>query len=74
MRPLVPGREAPRDNLSVLRNFSFPTRKLLSTFRSHGKSYKTYDQPQTPFQRLMISSHISEEVKKNLRCSCRSSN
>ena len=56
-----------RDKLSVLRNFFFPTRKLLSTNRAHGKTYKFYDQPQTPYYRVLASSYIPPEIKEQLQ-------
>jgi hypothetical protein len=55
-----------RDQLSVLRNFFFPTRKLLSTFQAKGKTYKVYDQPQTPFQRVLASSHVPQRIRDQL--------
>jgi hypothetical protein len=52
--------------LSILRNFFFPTRKLLSKTILGGKIYKYYDQPLTPFERVLRSHHTPPDVKKAL--------
>ncbi len=48
-------------------NFFQPSLKLLSKTRDGAKVTKKYDKAKTPYQRLMLSSHISEESKENLR-------
>ena len=55
-----------KNHLSVLRNFFFPTRKLLSSTTMGGKTYKYYDHPITPFQRVLRSNHIPQSVKDEL--------
>ena len=55
-----------REKLSVLRNFFFPTRKLISTVTLGSKTFKTYDEPLTPFQRVMRSAHVAPELKERL--------
>lgn len=56
-----------RDKLSVLRNFFFPTRKLLSKARSGGVTYKYYDEPATPAARVLRSDFVPESIKAELR-------
>lgn len=55
-----------KNKLSILRNFFFPTRKLLSKTVLGGKVYKTYDQPTTPFDRVIRSRHTPPEVRQAL--------
>lgn len=55
-----------REKLSLLRNFFFPTRKLISKAIIRGRVYKVYDQPATPYQRVMRSTHIPQTVKNQL--------
>ena len=55
-----------REKLSVLRNFFFPTRKLISKAVIRGRVYKVYDQPATPFQRVLRSAHVPDSIKEQL--------
>ncbi len=55
-----------RDKLSIFRNLFFPTRKLLSKVQVKGVTYKTYDQPSTPLNRVLASPYVSDEVKTDL--------
>jgi len=48
-------------------NFFQPSVKLVSKNRTGSKVIKKYDQAQTPFQRVIASADISEEVKESLR-------
>jgi hypothetical protein len=50
-----------------LMNFFLPTFKLLSKTRVGAKIVKKYGKPQTPYDRLMKSTHLSEEEKERLR-------
>jgi hypothetical protein len=48
-------------------NFFTPVMKLVSKQRIGSKIVKKYDQPKTPYQRLLESSHLSNNYKKDLR-------
>ena len=41
--------------------------KLVEKKRINSKYYKKYDLPQTPFDRVMASEHVSDEAKKHLK-------
>jgi transposase InsO family protein len=48
-------------------NFFYPGRKLISKERVGAKIRKTYDKPQTPFDRVMASSDTPIEIKQHLK-------
>jgi len=48
-------------------NFFQPSLKLISKHRCGGKVTKKYDKAQTPYQRVLTCSDISDEVKEFLR-------
>lgn len=48
-------------------NFFQPSLKLLSKTRDGAKVAKKYDKAKTPYQRVLASPHISEEIKNRLR-------
>lgn len=50
-----------------LQNFFLPTFKLKEKIRIGARIRKIYDKPQTPYQRLIESTHLSEEKKDRLR-------
>ena len=50
-----------------LQNFFIPSMKILRKTRIGARIKKEYDQPRTPFQRLMECPEISEERKEELR-------
>jgi hypothetical protein len=50
-----------------LQNFFLPTFKLKEKIRIGARIKKTYDRPQTPYDRLMKSPHVSEERKAKLK-------
>jgi transposase InsO family protein len=52
--------------LAPLLNFFMPTQKLISKIRVGSKEVKKYDEPKSPFQRLMESSEVSPEIKDSL--------
>ena len=54
-RPLVP-----------LLNFFMPSQKLKSKTRVGSKETKVYDEPKSPFQRLMESPHTPQKTKELL--------
>ena len=48
-------------------NFFYPGRKLISKERIGAKLKKTFDKPQTPYNRAMASPDIPEETKQRLK-------
>jgi len=55
------------NELRLYKNFFQPVMKLASKERIGGKVKRKYDVPETPYQRLMESGQISEEVKEELK-------
>jgi len=56
-----------RNELRLYKNFFQPVMKLSKKTRIGGKVKRAYDTPKTPYQRIMASNQILEEVKRNLR-------
>ena len=54
-------------SLRLYVNFFQPSLKLISKKREGVKVTKKYDKAKTPYQRLLCSSHITEEVKTKLK-------
>ena len=52
--------------LPPLLNFFMPTHKLKSKTRVRSKEIKVYDEPMSPFQRLIESTEVSSELKDSL--------
>jgi hypothetical protein len=52
--------------LAPLLNFFMPTQKLKSKTRVGSKEIKVYDDPKSPFQRLMESSDVPQKIKNSL--------
>ena len=48
-------------------NYFYPGRKLVSKERAGAKIKRTYDKPQTPFDRAVSSPNLSDEVKQRLK-------
>ena len=53
--------------LSVLVDFFYPSVKLLEKTRYGSKVRRIYDQPQTPYQRMLQSPAVDAEVKARLK-------
>lgn len=53
--------------LTIYINFFQPTMKLVEKVRVGSKVRRKYDKPKTPYQRVLISNHISQEVKEKLK-------
>jgi hypothetical protein len=51
----------------LLHNFFHPSLKLLSKTRKGSKTIRKYSPPQTPYQRLIQSEHLSPEQKQKLQ-------
>lgn len=56
-----------RDLWNPLQNFFLPTFKLKEKVRIGARIVKKFDAPQTPYERLMKSPHLTEERKERLR-------
>lgn len=56
-----------KDYWNVLQNYFIPVFKLYSKERIGGKVKKVYDQPQTPYQRLITGGYIEEVQAYNLK-------
>lgn len=52
---------------SMLRNHFYPTRKLKSKTVIGGKTIKLFDEPKTPYERVLAHPSISESIKESLR-------
>lgn len=55
-----------RNELNMIQNYFYPTLKLISKERINSKYRKKYDQPKTPYQRLLASEDMPQEIKKKL--------
>lgn len=55
-----------KNESSLLHNYFYPATKLIDKRRIQSKIKKIHDKPQTPYQRLMASKHISAEQKEQL--------
>ena len=53
--------------LRLYKNFFLPTIKLAGKTRINGRIHRTYDAPQTPYQRVMESRQIDRKTRKELR-------
>jgi len=54
-------------HLRLYTNFFQPSMKLIEKTRSGSKVTKKYDTAMTPYQRVLQSVHVSDDVKKKLR-------
>jgi hypothetical protein len=48
-------------------NFFLPSVKLMEKTLVDGKAMKRYDQPKTPYQRVIESPYVSASVKRSLK-------
>jgi hypothetical protein len=55
-----------RNELSLLQNYFYPTMKLVSKQKINSKYQKNYDTPKTPYQRLLDSPHINNDMKQRI--------
>ena len=53
-------------DLAQFRNFFQPTLKLIRKTRVRGKVHRRYDQPKTPYQRLLESGQLTASQKRHL--------
>jgi hypothetical protein len=51
----------------LLENFFYPSMKLKSKTRVGSKVRKRYDAPRSPYQRLLDSPHVSQQIKSLLK-------
>ena len=56
-----------RNELRLFKNFFQPVIKLVSKERIGGKIHRKYDNPRTPYHRLMESEIITEQTKQQLQ-------
>lgn len=63
-----------RNELRLFKNFFQPAMKLVSKERIGGHLKRKYDIPKTPYQRVMESSGVPQETKKQLHALYRSLN
>jgi hypothetical protein len=54
-------------SVTSYKNFFQPTIKLVEKIRVAGKIHRKYDEPRTPYQRLMESGQISKAARKTLQ-------
>jgi hypothetical protein len=62
------------ESVTLYKNFFQPTIKLLEKIRVGGKIHRKYDEPRTPFQRVMELSQISKAARKGLQAQYESLN
>jgi hypothetical protein len=62
------------DNLRLLINFFHPSMKLINKSREGGKVKKRYDNPKTPFLRVMEDPSVGKVIKARLRAELRTLN
>jgi len=55
------------ESLRLYKNFFQPTMKLTAKTRIGGKIHRNYDEPRTPYQRLLESGQLSGKAEKQLR-------
>lgn len=55
-----------KNEISLLNNYFLPNFKLIKKERVESKIIKKHDVPATPYQRLMLSKHVTEEKKQEL--------
>jgi hypothetical protein len=55
-----------REELHFYKNYCQPVMKLESKERDKGHIRRKYDKPQTPYQRVLASDQVSDEVKRQL--------
>lgn len=55
------------DALRLLANYFYPSMKLIQKHRVGSRLTKRYDEPKTPYQRVMVSQEVGEQVKQNVR-------
>jgi hypothetical protein len=58
----------------LLHNFFCPTLKLESKTRVGAKTIRKYGPPQTPYERLCASPHLTSAQKEQLRARCQQLN
>jgi len=62
------------DNLRLLINFFHPSMKLIVRIRDGAKLKKRYDEPKTPFLRVVEDPSVSTQIKDRLRAQMRTLN
>ena len=55
-----------REQVSLLRNHFYPVRKLIRVHQLGSQRSRIYDQPRTPFERVLESPYVADDVKQRL--------
>ena len=55
-----------RADWRLFHNFFLPSVKLVDKERIGSKTLKRHDKPKTPYQRIMDSEYVDDDIKKNL--------
>jgi len=55
------------DQLRLFVNFFQPSMKLIEKVRQGSKVKKRYDEPKSPYQRVLASDHVDDILKEKLR-------
>lgn len=63
-----------KNEYRLYNNFFCPTLKLKEKQRINSKYHKRYETPQTPYQRLTESEHLTPEAKETLANTCKTLN
>lgn len=61
-------------SVTLYKNFFQPTIKLVEKIRVGGKIHRKYDEPRTPFQRVMESGQITQAARQSLQAQYESLN
>lgn len=56
-----------RGDLRLFKNFFQPVMKLQDKTKFKGKQHRKYDEPTTPYHRIMLSDQVDEETKAELK-------
>jgi len=60
-------RDLYRGDMRLFKNFFQPVMKLIHKHRVEGRLHRVYDEPKTPFQRLLESGQLSKEKSEQLQ-------
>ena len=64
---VAPLNELFRSKVSALRNHFFPVRRLKAVRKDGKRATRVYDEPKTPYQRVLDSAYVTEDAKDKLR-------
>ena len=55
------------ESLGLLVNFFYPSQKLVASTRQGARVRRVYDEPQTPYQRVLACPEVGDDLKARLR-------